>query len=103
MLESEFMPIVKEWLEKEYPQANIIEESYLSTYRFVDFEVDFGTTRVMVEVENQASDVQSGIAQILVYTWNDPTAMGLVVYPKGTGTVDDEIVNMSNSVGVICI
>jgi len=101
LLEDEFMPTVREYLEDRFPTAEVSSEVYLKSDRFVDFVVDGDGYEIMVEVENRAEDVAEGVMQAQMYSWSSSSALGMVVYPAGTGVVDPEVVGACPSVGVV--
>jgi len=102
--ESEFMPVVRSYLSKRFPSAEKIEsEVHLSTNRFVDFVVYFNGFEIMVEVEDRAEDVVEGVAQAQMYSWSSRTALGMVIYPEGIGSLQPEVVGMNPAVSIVAI
>jgi hypothetical protein len=99
--EQDFVVQVRDFLSNNFPTAEVKSEVYQSTDRFVDFVVDGDGFEIMVEVEDRAEDVEKGIMQAQMYSWANPEAMAMVVYPKGTGTVDPEVKGACPAVGVV--
>jgi len=101
--EQDFVVRVRDFLSSSFPTAEVESEVYQSTHRFVDFVVNGGEFQIMVEAEDRAEDVEKGIMQAQMYSWANPEAMAMVVYPKGTGTVDPEVKGACPAVGVVGI
>ena len=101
--EKEFMPTVHSWLQGRFPEADIWEEFYLDSGRFVDFLIVGDGWMLAVKVENCAEDVQEGVAQARVYAASRPEAAGMVVYPSGTGGVREDVQSAFPAIGVVAV
>jgi hypothetical protein len=100
--EDEFMPTVRSWLQERFPKADVWEEFYLDSGRFVDFLI-VGSGWMLAVFDDRAEDVQEGVAQARVYAASRPEAAGMVVYPSSTGSVREDVQSAFPAIGVVAV
>jgi len=99
--ESDYHAFLMQHLQREFPDAAILEEVYTDSGRFCDILLEVDPFRLAIEVENSAEDVvTNGVGQALLYG-EELDALPVIIYPDGDAAA--ELESLDAFCQIICI
>lgn len=78
-----FSAVVGQWLEGQFPRADITKQQQLASGRIPDYVVELDGFHIAVEVENDWEGAIGGVGQAVLYAAHMENTMPMVVVPEG--------------------